>query len=133
MDQLLNLELALLDFSNWGDLALRLVLAAIFLVHAKPKLLAPAGMAQGMGWPKAAVVILGIFELLGAVYVATGFLAQIGAAYMAIIMLGALYHKIFKWNLPFTAHDKNGWEFDLILLAAALMVMTGGVGAFVVA
>lgn len=127
----LPFEIALTAYADWGLLALRVVLTIVFLVHCKNKILKPAGMAQGLGWPKAAVVILGLVELLGALYVLTGFYAQSGAMFMAIVMLGALYHKIFKWKVPFTAQDKMGWEFDLLILGGALVVMTGGIGAFV--
>jgi putative oxidoreductase len=128
----LPFEIALTSYADWGLLALRVVLAVIFLVHCKNKILKPAGMAQSMGWSKAAVVLLGFAELLGGLYVLTGFYAQSGAALISLVMLGALYHKIFKWKVPFTAQDKMGWEFDLLILGGALVVMTGGIGAFVV-
>ncbi len=52
-----------------------------------------------------------------------------GAVLLIIVMLGAIYHKMFKWNTPFSALDKMGWEFDLVLLAANLAILLSGGGA----
>ena len=38
-------------------------------------------------------------------------------------MLGAIYFKIFKWKMPFTSQTSTGWEFDLVLLAAGLVIL----------
>lgn len=107
-----------------GMLALRLSLAAIFIVHALPKLQKPDGMATAMKWSKAQVQALGIAELLGGIAVGTGIAMSLGALVLAAIMVGAIYYKTQVWKTPFTAMDKMGWEFDLILLAAALAVWT---------
>ena len=49
---------------------------------------------------------------------------------IGLVMLGALKLKIFKWKAPFSAHDKMGWEFDLILLAAAAALLFLGAGNY---
>lgn len=116
-------------YTDLGLLALRLAVAAIFLVHAMPKLKKPEGMAAGMGWPKGGVQLLGVAEALGGLSVLSGFYLQLGALLIAVIMLGATYLKIFKWKAPFAAMDKTGWELDLILLGAALALATVGGGA----
>lgn len=109
-----------------GFLALRLAVAVIFVVHALPKLQKPAGMAAGMKWPTWKVQLVGAAELLGGLAVATGFGLYIGAAVLALVMVGAMYYKIHVWKAPFTAMDKMGWEFDLILLAATLFIWSTG-------
>lgn len=119
------------DYGNYGFAILRLSLAAIFLYHAFPKLKMPGMMAQGMGWPSSAVVVLGLVESLGALSVLLGIYARIGAIALAVVMLGAIYHKMMKWNVPFSAQDKTGWEFDLILFASAVLIATVGPGAWI--
>ena len=82
-----------------------------------------------MGWSSGSVVLLGLVELLSGLALILGFYAEIGALLVGIVMLGALFHKMFKWNIPFSAMDKMGWEFDLILLGAAVAVLFLGAGA----
>jgi uncharacterized membrane protein YphA (DoxX/SURF4 family) len=112
------------EFSSIGYLALRLVIAVIFIVHAWPKLKHPTGMASGMGWSIEKVRFIGLVELLGSVLIALGVFIQWGALALLIVMIGAIYYKIQKWKVPFTAQDKTGWEFDLLLLSALLYLLT---------
>jgi len=44
-------------------------------------------------------------------------------------MIGAIWMKVTKWHVPFSAMDKIGWEFDLILLAANIVILVNGGGA----
>ena len=117
------------DLGSWGLLGLRVFLGVIFVYHAMPKLMMSGKMAKGMGWSSGSVVLLGLVELLSGLALVLGFYAEIGALLVGIIMLGALFHKMFKWNVPFFAMDKTGWEFDFILLGAAVAVLFLGAGA----
>jgi len=74
------------------------------------------------------VTLVGLIETVGAIAVLIGLFTPLGALGLAVIMVGALHYKINKWHVPFTAMEKMGWEFDLILLAAALLLMTTGAG-----
>lgn len=120
---------------NWSDLgllALRIALGAIFLVHGTSKLkmwkMKPSGqMSAGM---LNTMRFLSVAETLGALSMASGVLAQPAAAGLALVMLGAIYFKISKWHTGFTATDKVGWEFDLILLASALAIVFIGPGIY---
>lgn len=114
---------------SWGLLVLRVFLGIIFLYHAFPKLSMPYKMAKGIGWSSFAIVILGLFELIGSLFLILGIYAEIGALFVGLVMIGALYHKIFKWNIAFYAMDKTGWEFDFILLGAVVAVFFLGAGA----
>lgn len=104
-----------------GILLLRLAVAAIFLVHGINKL--DGKMGQFM-------LFIGIAETLGGAALIVGFLTQLAALGLAIIMLGAIYKKIVEWHVPFTAMDKTGWEFDLLILASCAALMTLGSGAY---
>lgn len=119
-------------FSSFNDIALlglRLALAIIFIYHGLPKLRQPAAMAKMVAMPTAMIFVLGAMEFGAGVLLALGYYAQIAALVLAVVMVGALMMKIFKWRAPFSAMDKMGWEFDLILLAASLVVLTVGPGA----
>ena len=114
----LNINLALF--------ILRLGVAVVFLYHGWMKLANAKGMAQAMGWSAVQVLVLGLLEFLAGAALVVGFWMQIAAVVIGIVMMGALYMKIFKWRMPFTALDKTGWEFDLVLLASALAILFSG-------
>ena len=112
-----------------GLLALRLAIGAIFLAHGLPKRhvwkKAPPQTSAKM---VAVMKILSIAEPLGAVAVLAGFLTQLASVGLAIIMAGAIKMKITVWKMPFKADDKTGWELDLLLLCACLVLLTHGAG-----
>ena len=118
---------------QYGDVALfmlRGIIATIFIVHGIWKLQNGAQMATGLGKPHLNhfFTFLGAAETLGAFALLSGFLTQLAAAGLGIIMLGALYLKIFRWKVPFTSHDKSCWEFDLMILAGCLTIFVMGAG-----
>lgn len=121
--------LQLTQYSDLALLILRLTVAIIFVYHALPKLKNSQGMASGMGWPVGAVLALGAVELLTAIGLVLGFYIQVAALLLSVIMLGAILMKIVRWKVPFAAMDKTGWEFDLILLAANIVILVTGGGA----
>ena len=118
----------LTQYSDIGIFVLRLAVAIIFIYHALPKFRNLKGMAQGMGMPVGVVFLLGAVEFLSAVGLIFGVYTQLAALLLAIVMVGAIGMKIMKWKVPFAAMEKNGWEFDLILLAANIAILLGGGG-----
>ena len=120
---------SLFQYNNLGLFSLRLAVAVIFLYHSFPKLKNAKGMAQMMGTQTAMVFILGAVELLSSLGLALGFYTQLSALLLAIVMVGAIVMKTMKWGAPFSAMDKTGWEFDLILLAANIAIFLGGGGS----
>jgi len=96
----------LLEYSDWGLLALRLVIAAIFLYHAMPKLKMPGMMATMMKMPAMMIFMMGVCETAG-----------------------AIWFKITTWKTGFMSMNTTGWEFDLVLLAANAAILLGGVGS----
>jgi uncharacterized membrane protein YphA (DoxX/SURF4 family) len=103
-----------------GLLFLRLAVAVIFIIHAIPKLKEPKDMASGMGWTSNQVLWLGVVEFVSALGIAGGIAIRFSALLLMAVMFGAIYHKIFRWHVPFVARDKVGWEYDLLLLIANL-------------
>ena len=113
----------LTQYNDVGLLLLRLAVAAIFIYHGLPKLKNAKSMAPMMGVPAEAISVLGAVELLSSVGLIFSVLTQLAALLLGIIMIGAIWMKITKWKVPFAAMDKTGWEFDLILLAASIVIL----------
>lgn len=122
---------SLLDFGDWGFFAVRLVVGIIFIYHGLPKVKKSSEMSAGMGMPSAFVMGLGIMEIFSGLGVLTGIYVQISSILLAFVMCGAIYFKIFKWGVSFASHNSTGWEFDLILLAANILIFTTGGGSIV--
>ena len=119
----------LTQYNNLGFFILRLAVAEIFIYHAMPKLKNAKGMASMIGFKTEMIFILGLVELLSSLGLIFGFYTQFSALLLAIVMIGAIYFKTTKWKVPFSTHDKTGWEFDLILLAANIAILLNGSGS----
>ena len=120
------------ELASYEDIVfflLRLVIAAIFAFHALPKLKGAKMMSQAMGMPAGMVLALGAVELTSSIAMILGAYLRVAAFALAVVMVGAIFFKAAKWRIPFAAMDKTGWEFDLILLAANLVVLAHGGGA----
>lgn len=113
----------LTQYNNVGLLVLRLAVAAIFIYHATAKLKNAKGMAQMVGMPAGMVFMLGMVEFIVSIGLIVGFYSQLAALILAMVMVGAIGMKTMKWKVPFAAMDKTGWEFDLILLAASILLL----------
>lgn len=111
----------LLSYPNEGILIVRLVMGYIFIIHGLPKTSGKMGSFMAF---------IGAAETAGALALITGFLTQWASLGIGIIMLGAIYMKIVKWHVPFTAMDKSGWEFDLMILAGCTALLTFGAGTY---
>jgi putative oxidoreductase len=124
----------LVEQSEWGLLALRIAVGVIFIVHGWPKITGARGMAAMMGGGEAKPVLVGTFTLQGVVETGGGILlilgvfTQVVAAAFAVIMLGAIFLKIRQWKTGFMSQQTTGWEFDLVLLAANILLFLTGPG-----
>jgi putative oxidoreductase len=126
MEFLTNLH----QLSDWGLLALRIAVGAIFLVHGTQKWamwkMQPSGeMPSGM---LTMMKFLSVVEPLGGLAVLIGFLTQLAALGLGVIMIGAIAMKKRMMKVPFTAMDKMGWEFDFMILAATIALFIFGAG-----
>lgn len=118
-------------YGDWGLVAIRIAVGTIFLAHGtmkrgmwkmQPSPQMSAGMISTMRF-------LSVVEPLGGIAVLAGFLTQWAAIGLGIIMIGAIKMKVLKWNAPFAATDKNGWELDLLILTACIMLLVAGAGS----
>lgn len=119
----------LVQYNDIGLLILRLAVAAIFIYHSMPKLKNAKSIAPMLGAPAVIVLLLGVVEMLSSLGLVFGVYVRLAALLLAIVMLGAIYFKTVKWSIPFAAMDKTGWEFDLILLTASIILLISGGGA----
>jgi putative oxidoreductase len=128
----------LAEQSEWGLLALRIAVGAIFIVHGWPKITGARGMAAAMGGGEAKPAMVGIFtvqgivETGGGILMILGVLTQVVAIAFMIIMLGAIALKTTRLKVPFMAMQATGWEFDLVLLTANLLLFFTGPGRLAV-
>lgn len=124
----------LVQQTEWGLLALRIAVGAIFIVHGWPKITGARGMAAAMSGGQASPVLVGVFTLQGLVEVGggalliLGILTQLVVVAFAIIMLGAIALKTIQLKTGFMSQQTTGWEFDLVLLAASVLLFFTGPG-----
>lgn len=113
-------------------LVLRVVLGAMFIAHGKGKkgfwkMTPNDQMSAGM---ITLFKFTSVAEILGGIGLVLGVFTYYAALGIALIMVGAMYFKIFKWKSPFSSSEKLGWEIDLLIIAACLVLMTFGAGAY---
>ena len=115
--------------ARWGMLPLRIVVAAVFLMHGGQKLFVwglggtTGGMTQmGIPLPGVAAVVVTFVELLGGLAIITGFLTRWAGVLLAIDMAVA----ILKVRLG--AGFLGGYELELTLFGAALTLAAVGAG-----
>lgn len=121
-----------------GLLILRIVLGITFMAHGAQKLFGmfdgpgiagTTGYFASLGIPMPGLMawVVGLFELLGGLYVLIGFLTPVGGVMITCIMLGAIaYVHLAKgfWN------GNGGMEFPLVNIAAALALTFAGPGRY---
>ncbi len=116
-------------FSDWGLLALRVILGLILMVHGYPKLkglkqtaegFAGMGFKPGIFW----ATLIMLLEVFGGLLLILGFFVQIIAFFIALEFIVILLKVKRKAGLV------GGYELDLLILAAALAILTLGAGRF---
>ena len=120
------------QFADLALLALRLALGAIFLTHGlgkrklwsmQPSAQLPAGMLTKLR-------ILSIAEPAGGLGLIFGFLTQLAALGLVVVMLGAIQFLITTVHRKFTGENSAGWEFEFLLLVVALAIAILGGGKY---
>lgn len=109
---------------------LRLVLAVIFLASGYSKLFQTFGQtvkffdSVRIKPAKFWVVFVGSTEILCGLMLGFGFLTQLAAALVVAIMLVAIVKVKFRQGFL------GGYDFDLLILVCALLLLFSGPGAF---
>jgi len=66
-------------------------------------------------------------ELAGGVGLLLGIWTQLAGLIIMGVMVGSIYFHVFVWNSPYWA-NKSGWEYDLMILTMAMVIVTTGGG-----
>ena len=118
-------------YADWALLALRLMVAAVFLTSGWSHVRDPAGRSRSIGASPRFTLLLGVAEIAGALGVAFGVWIQVAALGLILVMLGAIRKKIFVWKTGFWGEKSSGWHYDLMLVLMNLVIATTGGGRFV--
>ena len=104
---------------------LRSAIGIIFIVHGMSKFNEGfGGFLSSMGIPVEMQIPIALAELIPGILLIIGILSRLSSALLVIIMLGAIF--MIKGAASLTGD--GGVEFDLILLASALVIMITGPG-----
>ena len=101
---------------------LRVPLAMTFIIHGWPKM--GKNVLNGDIWYLG--YLIGPFELFGAIFIILGaflnsWVTKIGSSFIAIIMIGAIYLHLFKWN-----DQLVDVEWQLLLLCVSIYFIVKG-------
>ena len=121
----------LADYTDFGLLLMRLMVALVFAGSGWNHLKDPQARGQSIGMSKGFTVFLGAAEFLGALGVAVGVFTQLAALGLILLMLGAIQKKVFVWHTGFWGEKAYGWHYDLMLVVMNLVIMFTDGGRFV--
>ena len=110
------------DVVNMG---LRAAVGVIFIVHGSGKF-NPGflGFMEMLGLPPEMQIPIALAETVPGILLLIGVFTRLSASLLSIVMLGAIFYVKQAGSLT----GERGFEFDLILLAACLVVMIAGPG-----
>lgn len=94
----------------------------VFVTSGCGHLKDPAGRAKSIGMSKGFTVFLGAAETAGGLGVTFGVLTQLAAIGLILIMLGAIWKKIFEWHTGFWGEKASGWHYDLMFVIMNLVI-----------
>ncbi|KKT81232.1 MAG: hypothetical protein A2925_00615 [Candidatus Yanofskybacteria bacterium RIFCSPLOWO2_01_FULL_44_22] len=112
-----------IGYANYGFWVLGAVVGIIFIVHGFPKIKNPKGIAAVYKAPSVVGLFHGLAEVVGGALLIIGFCVQGAAMVLGLIMIGAIYFKVVRWNTNFVSRDNTGWELDLVLWAACVALL----------
>jgi putative oxidoreductase len=92
----------------------------------------PGARSASIGVPERFGIFLGAAELLGGVAVIVGFLTQLAALGLILVMLGAIQKKIFVWKTGFWGKNGLGWNYELIFISMLVVIICTNGGRFVI-
>src|SRR5579864_2140969 len=118
-------------FTDLGILLLRLMVGLVFVTSGYSHLKNPQERGKSIGVSKGFTIFLGVAEVAGGLGVAAGVLTQLAAIGLILIMLGAIYKKIFAWHTGFWGEKSSGWHYDLIFILMNLVILFSDGGAYV--
>lgn len=118
-------------FTDLGLLLLRLMIGIVFLSSGWSHVTQSNQRSKSIGMSKGFTIFLGLGEIAGSLGVIFGVLQQLAAIGLVIIMLGAIYKKIFVWRTGFWGEKAFGWHYDLTFVVMCLIVLLTDGGRYV--
>src|SRR5437588_8757246 len=119
----------LAHFTDVAFLLLRVMVAIVFITSGWKHFQDPEARSKDIGMSKGFTIFLGAAEIAGGLGLIFGFLAQFAAIGLILIMLGAIWKKIFVWQTGFWGKSgTNGWSYDTMLVVMNLVIVTTGGG-----
>ena len=122
------------DIREWALVPLRVALGLVFVDAGLGKWRRGIGSTGawfaelGIPFAQQQARLVATMELVGGAMLMVGLLAHWAAIPLAAMMLVAAYVSKFKLGHPFQGGSVQGYELDVILLAAAITVALGGAG-----
>lgn len=99
------------------------MIGIVFLSSGWSHVKDPAKRGQSIGMSKGFTMVLGLAEVAGSLGIMFGVLQQLAAMGLILIMLGAIYKKIFAWHTGFWGEKASGWHYDLTFVVMCLVVL----------
>jgi putative oxidoreductase len=119
------------QFTDLSLLLMRLMVAAVFVTSGLGHVKHPKERAKSIGMSPAFTMFLGVAEIMGSLGVAFGVLTQPAAFGLMLLMLGAIYKKVFVWHIGFWGKNSSGWHYDLMLILMNVVVACTDGGKYV--
>lgn len=120
------------QFTDYALVFLRLMVGLVFIDSGYDDLKSPGARSASIGVPERFGIFLGAAELLGGVAVIVGFLTQLAALGLILVMLGAIQKKIFVWKTGFWGKNGLGWNYELIFISMLVVIICTNGGRFVI-
>jgi len=113
----------LTHFTDFGLLALRLMVALVFIASGWGHVTKSEERSKSIGMSQGFTIFLGLAEMAGALGVAFGILTQLAALGLILVMLGAIQKKIFVWHTGFWGEKAYGWHYELMIVVMNLVIV----------
>jgi putative oxidoreductase len=121
----------LTQFADLGFLLLRFMVGAVFITSGWHHLKDTEARSKSIGMSKGFTMFLGVAEVAGSLGVMFGVLTQIAALGLIVVMLGAIWKKMFVWHTGFWGEKNSGWHYDLMLVVMNLVIVFTSGGRWV--
>ncbi|MDB3957203.1 DoxX family protein [Candidatus Nitrosopelagicus sp.] len=119
-------ELSRSKLHDVAHMGMRATIGVIFIVHGFGKFGNPGfgGWISSMGIPAEMQIPIALAEFIPGIFLIFGIFTRISSSLLSIVMLGAIF--LVKGASSLTG--EGGYELDLILLAACLVIIVSGPG-----
>ena len=114
-------------FTDVAVLLLRVMVGVVFVSSGWNHLREPEARSKDIEQSKGVTIFLGAAELFAGVGVLLGVLTQLAAIGLILIMLAAIWKKIFVWRTGFWGKSgTNCWSYDAMFVVMNLVILTTG-------